>query len=199
MRDRILGPWFPWIVTVLGIAVVALLVFTVTVIVPDLKLTASVAPSPTPSPTPNTVSIMRIPVPADADCAGCHTVEGGTIGTRPIPRMAHPSEGWALCTACHADDRLVETAPGHDGIHRELCLTCHQPPEPGASALPRPHHVVTGAACISCHGEEAPLPTGMGGRENCWICHIDDDARALFEEIPSSGPTILPTTPPPSP
>jgi hypothetical protein len=190
MRDRILGPWFPWIASVMAIAVVGLLAFSAAVIFPELRLTATGPdPSPTPVPSERAVSLMRIPVPANADCAGCHTVVDGTIGTRPIPRMGHALEGWADCTACHADGRLVQTAPGHDSIHRELCLTCHLAPEPGASALPRPHHVVTGAACISCHGEEAPLPTGMGGRENCWICHIDSDTRALFEDTPSSAPS----------
>lgn len=192
MRDRF-DAWFGPVATVLAVAVLALAAYTVAVIIPGVGW-FNPAPSATPSPgasaTTPPLSLMRIPVPANADCAGCHTVEDGTIETLPIPRMGHPVEGWAQCTACHADGSLVDTAPGHAGLHRDLCLMCHQPLEPGATALPPAHHVVTGEACITCHGVDAPLPTDMSGRQNCWVCHIGADTRKLFEEAiaPSASP-----------
>lgn len=129
---------------------------------------------------PDTVSLMKVPVPADSDCTACHPT--GVIQPT-VPRMAHQVEGWENCTACHADGKLVQTAPGHAGIHKESCLLCHQPPAAGsAQALPRPHHLVTGKNCTSCHGAgAAPLPTTMEGRKNCWVCHPAADSEKLFE------------------
>ena len=144
------------------------------------------APSPSPTATPEALAPMRVRIPADADCTGCHG-SGGAINVASVPLMAHPVQGWTNCTACHADDRLVKTAPGHSGIHKDLCLACHRPPEPGSSALPRPHHVVPGTACTTCHGTKAPLPTDMDGRQNCWLCHPGKDNEVLFDE-PAEGP-----------
>ena len=159
------------------------------------------APTDTPEPTatPEALAPMAIAIPADSDCAGCHQTSG-LIKVQDVPAMAHPVQGWTDCTACHADDRLVKTAPGHSGIHRDLCLACHREPAPDASALPRPHHVVAGKACIACHGSSAPLPTDMAGRTNCWLCHPGQDNAGLFGAAPSatagsSSPasTALPT------
>jgi hypothetical protein len=143
--------------------------------------TASVVPSdsPTPSGSGAVHALMAVPIPADADCSACH-IGGGTASIRDIPAMAHAVEGWRNCIACHSDDSLVPTAPGHTGIGKQLCLACHEAAAPGASALPRPHHVVAGTSCVTCHGSEAPLPTDMAGRNNCWICHPDADSEALF-------------------
>jgi hypothetical protein len=150
--------------------------------------TAVESPAPAPSATHLVHPLMAVPIPADADCSACH-VEGGEAGLRDIPPMAHAVEGWRNCTACHADDSLVTTAPGHTGIGKELCLACHKPAAPDASALPRPHHVVTGTSCITCHGSTAPLPTDMVGRTNCWICHPDEDSASLFgTPAPTAGP-----------
>jgi hypothetical protein len=119
-------------------------------------------------------------MPSDADCGACHLDSSGVVGIRPIPVLAHPLEGWRDCTACHADDRLVQTAPGHSSVHKSDCLICHKVPSAEGSAPPRPHHLVTGATCISCHGSKAPLPTDMAGRTNCWICHPGEEFSDLF-------------------
>jgi hypothetical protein len=200
MLDRLLGPWFRWITSLLALIAFVLTAFTMVVILPDLDLvgrTPEATATPGPSPTAPSMTLMRIPVPPEADCGGCHTVRDGGITAPFIPRMGHPVEGWSNCTACHADERLVDVAPGHAGIHRDACLMCHQPVLAGSSPLPRAHHVITGEACITCHGTEAPLPTDMSGRQNCWICHIDQDTKTLFEGVRTPAP--IPLTPAPSP
>ena len=165
----------------------------VAVVLPETgtALFAARTPAPTaapgPSASPEALAPMEIATPADSDCAGCHQASG-LIEVKDVPAMAHPVQGWSDCTACHADDRLVKTAPGHTGIHRDLCLACHREPEPGASALPRPHHVVEGKACIACHGSSAPLPTGMAGRTDCWLCHPGQDNASLFGAAPEPSP-----------
>ena len=123
---------------------------------------------------------MMVLMSPDADCAACHTTVNGTITSPVIPVMAHPLAGWTDCTACHAPDGLVKTAPGHSGIHKSDCLVCHKPPTDSGSPPPRPHHVITGEPCITCHGKTAPLPTDMAGRQNCWLCHVGTDTSQLF-------------------
>jgi hypothetical protein len=162
---------------------------------PDVGV--AVLPTPTATATPEARAPMAVPIPANADCNGCHG-SGGAINVANVPVMAHPVQGWTDCTACHADDRLVKTAPGHSGIHKDLCLACHRPPEPGASALPRPHHVVPGTACTACHGAKAPLPTDMAGRQNCWLCHPGKSNEFLFGSDgagPTPGPSPGSTSP----
>ena len=132
---------------------------------------------------------IMVAVGSDANCGACHVDANGGVGTKTIPPLAHPLEGWRDCTACHADDRLVKTAPGHSSLHKDDCLICHAAPILTGSAPPRPHHVVTGAPCISCHGSTAPLPTDMVGRTNCWICHYGTEFNGLFgSPSPSVGP-----------
>jgi len=102
--------------------------------------------------------------------------------------MAHPLEGWRDCTACHANDRLVKTAPGHSSLHRADCLVCHKPPAPGTTPAGRPHHIPTDQPCIACHGKTAPLPTDMAGRSNCWVCHAGTEFEDLFgTQAPSAS------------
>jgi Cytochrome c7 and related cytochrome c len=180
------GPAYWLTVGVLSAAVIGMgVVVGATIVLPELSAPVPVAADPSPSPSaavvaPSASARMVVTLPANADCSACHLTEG-QIGLRDIPTMAHPVEGWTDCTACHANDRLVKTAPGHTGIHKDQCLACHKPPSPTASsALPRPHHVVTGTACITCHGSKAPLPTDMAGRTNCWICHPDASSAELF-------------------
>jgi hypothetical protein len=183
----------------LGILVVG--TFLVLVAVPDLAGKASVAPTAQPTPQPNAsprsamgLSPVGIEMPADADCNGCHLTTTGTVGTKPIPVMGHPLAGWRNCTACHAEERLVKTAPGHTSLHKDDCLICHRTrAEAGASAapVPRPEHMGGTRACTSCHGvdDHAPLPASMQGRgDNCWICHNGPEFRYLFEGSPSPAP-----------
>ena len=197
------GRRYAFLVMSLTLAILGLGAFVVAVFaVPgfaDQYVWRVTAPSASVTPAESNFAPMRIPIPATADCVGCHK-DGSMIAA--VPRMAHPVEGWKDCTACHADDRLVKTAPGHTGIHKELCLACHQPVDPGQTALPRPHHVVTDKACISCHGTAAPLPTDMAGRNNCWVCHQGADTAALFNQTTPGGPgtgfTPAPSLPLPS-
>ena len=184
---------------VLGLGVFVVAVFAVPGFA-DRYVWHLAAPSASVAPGESNLAPMRVPIPATADCVGCHQ-NGSMIAS--IPRMAHPIEGWKDCTACHADDKLVKTAPGHSGIHKELCLDCHQPVDPSASALPRPHHIVSDRPCIACHGAgAAPLPTDMAGRSNCWVCHPGADTVALFNQTFPGGPgtnvTPAPSLPLPS-
>lgn len=150
------------------------------------------------APSATTPSLIgqdaRVPImvamPSDADCRACHLDATGGVNTKPIPPLGHPLEGWRECTACHANDRLVQIAPGHSSLHKEDCLVCHSVPAPGGSPPPRPHHVITDATCVSCHGKTAPLPTDMAGRQNCWICHVGTEFDQLFGGTPA--PTVLP-------
>jgi hypothetical protein len=190
------GYWL--LIGALLVALVGLGTFVaVAVVLPETGTSPFAARSPAPGITPapssseEALAPMRIPIAANSDCAGCHQA-GGIIEIKNVPAMAHPLQGWSDCTACHADDRLVRTAPGHNGIHRELCLACHQEPGPGSSALPRPHHVVEGQACIACHGSNAPLPSDMEGRSNCWLCHPGRDSESLFADPPSPSSSVLP-------
>lgn len=140
-----------------------------------------------PSPLGSRIPMMVVMSP-DADCGACHQDLNGDMKTPVIPVMAHPLAGWTDCTACHANDRLVKTAPGHSGLHKSDCLVCHKAPAAEGSPPPRPHHVITGEPCLTCHGKTAPLPTDMTGRQNCWICHVGTEFDQLFG---SPAPTVL--------
>jgi hypothetical protein len=130
---------------------------------------AGASTSTTPSPG---LVMNGAQLPDGAECSGCHLADRGVIGLRPIPAMGHPLEGWTDCTACHAPDRLVATAPGHSGIHATECLTCHLPGSQPAP-LSRPHRDRQNMACLDCHGSVAPLPADMTHRSEsvCWLCH----------------------------
>lgn len=159
------------------LALVALILtagfFVLTVIVPDLQRTVA-APSPSPSPSTAARSVVMswLELPPDADCTACHLTEQGGIGVRAVPALAHPLSGWTNCTACHANDRLVATAPGHSGLHASDCLICHQPAQLPAP-LSRPHRELQNRDCLDCHGATAPLPADMAHRAEsvCWLCH----------------------------
>jgi hypothetical protein len=133
------------------------------------------APPPsgaTPSPTP-AISLLpgQIAMPTGVDCAACHVTVGGQVGVKPIPALAHPLHGWTLCTECHANDRLVKTAPGHTGFHASDCLVCHR--EASKPAPPPKHASQPASDCLACHGTIAPLPSSMTNRPAnlCWLCH----------------------------
>lgn len=152
-----------------------------------LNPTPTLSPTATASPTTSTVAIMQVPVPADSSCKDCHTQ--GAISVPNVPVMGHPLQGWSNCSSCHGPEKLVNTAPGHRGIHRDSCLLCHQQPATTTvMALPRPHHMFPGKSCTDCHkpGGTGPLPTSMVGRKNCWVCHISAKNQDLFDTTTAS-------------
>jgi hypothetical protein len=163
-------------------------VFVLVVVLPDMQA-ANVAPTATPSVTPTAPSVVMswVNLPPDADCAACHQTQSG-VGVVAVPRIAHPLRGWTDCTACHANDRLVTTAPGHGGIHATDCLVCHEPAELPAP-LSRPHRELQNQECLSCHGITAPLPEDMAHRTEsvCWLCH-----RLPDEQPPAPRHAIFP-------
>ena len=161
---------------------VLLAVIAVGIAIPELERAGLLAARPTPTasappegPTfaPSAgIAMGSAIVPADSDCAGCHESESGAIGVTTIPPMGHVLEGWGQCAGCHAPARLVDTAPGHSGIHASECTLCH---EPGTLPAPlsRPHRENQNRDCLTCHGSEAPLPEDMTHRSEsvCWLCH----------------------------
>ncbi len=174
------GYWI--VVSTLAIIVGLLIGVTISVIaVPELEragvITSAPSASPSAGPSASPRATSRITMgdavlPDDPECAGCHLTTGGGIGLRPIPVMAHALEGWGKCTECHASAGLVETAPGHSGIHASECTICHKPgdlPVP----LSRPHRENQNTECLECHGQTAPLPADMTHRTEsvCWLCH----------------------------
>lgn len=198
IRRALVRHWFGLALAILVAGVVVSAGFLVTVALPDLTRTSVELPTPSPtvapSPTPpSAMSPIGIQMPANADCAACHLTSTGTVGTKAIPAMAHPLWGWTDCTACHAPDRLVTTAPGHSGLHKDQCLICHEPPS-GATATQapmRPEHMGNTQPCTSCHGldQHAPMPANMKDRgNNCWICHNGPEFTYLFQS-PSPSPS----------
>jgi hypothetical protein len=185
--------WYALAIGVLAVAILAAGAFVVAVVVPQLEhvdsartavggsAAASSGPWPSQSIPPDVMTWLAMP--ADADCSACHVTDAGTIGVRPVPPMGHPLEGWTECTACHARDRLVATAPGHTGIHATDCLTCHQPGQLPAP-LSRPHRETQNTACLDCHGKTEPLPNTMAHRTQtvCWLCH----------RLPTEQPPVVP-------
>ena len=115
----------------------------------------------------------QIAMPDGADCGACHVLDSGGVGVRPIPAIAHPLHGYTECTACHSNESLVDTAPGHTGVHADQCVVCHT-----TSSVPVPtprHPTLPDADCLGCHGTIAPLPSSMRDKpkELCWLCHHD--------------------------
>lgn len=176
------GYWV--VVAVLAIAIVLMAGFLViNVGLPEIRRAGVIATTPTPTPSPDVdagpsplpsglVDMGGAAVPADAECAGCHLTTAGAIGLRPMPVIGHALEGWGKCTSCHATARLVETAPGHSGIHATECRVCHEPGDLPAP-LSRPHRDNQNVECLSCHGSVAILPDDMRHRSEsvCWLCH----------------------------
>jgi hypothetical protein len=87
----------------------------------------SVVPDATTKPIADQVNMQTL-----TDCKACHTSDAGGVGTKDIPALAHPLEGWTDCTGCHAPDKLVQTAPGHTGLHKDQCTVCHTKSSPPA-------------------------------------------------------------------
>jgi len=192
IRNVLERHWEALVIVVLTAVIVVAGGFVVTVVIPDAQRAAAELEVPSSSASPSAPAPSRyvmtwLGMSADSDCAGCHVTEGGTVGLRPVPAIAHPLKGWTECTSCHASDRLVDTAPGHTGIHAEDCLTCHQPGDLPAP-LSRPHRELQNGACLDCHGLTAPLPADMAhrGESVCWLCH-----RLPEEQPPKPGHRVL--------
>ena len=190
----------------LTVGILVLGTFLVLVAVPDLtSRTANVEPTPLPSPSPvasprspMALSPVGIEMPSNATCDACHLTTAGSVGTKPIPVMAHPLHGWRDCTACHATGSLVKTAPGHSSMHKDDCLVCHKVREVGVGASKppvRPEHMGGDRPCTSCHGldQHAPLPEAMKDRgNNCWICHNGAEFKYLFETASPAAESAAP-------
>ena len=140
---------------------------------PGTQVARQAGPSPEPSYG------LKAVMPVKGDCTGCHSNGDGGIGTKPIPVIAHPLEGWSQCTECHRSDRLVATAPGHTGIHATDCTVCHTQNRNPAPL--RPHALTETGGCLSCHGRTESLPHEMETRsvELCWLCHQSTEQPSL--------------------
>ena len=176
---RLLAGRSYWLLLVgMTAAVAVTAVFLVARVLPEVQRGGYLASTPSPSsgaasPTGSPGLVMNgAEIPEGAACSSCHLTDKGVIGLRAIPAIAHPLDGWRQCTACHAPDRLVATAPGHSGIHASQCLFCHQPGNLPAP-LSRPHRDLQNQDCLTCHGKTAPLPADMTHRSQsvCWLCH----------------------------
>lgn len=126
--------------------------------------------APDPSSTPDLVRMGIAHIPTTASCLLCHE-SGGSSGVKPVPVLGHQVEGWERCLICHTNDSLARTAPGHDGIPENECLSCHSS-APDGPAITQAHAALP-QACLSCHGTFAHLPATMEGRDpgQCWLCH----------------------------
>ncbi len=186
-----------WLLIV-GATLVGVVAFGLALAAAEVSPVPAASPTPaaeSPSPTPwlRSVAPGQVQMPAGADCAACHETSGGVIGVKPIPDIPHPVAKWTDCTACHSNTRLVQTAPGHSGIHADQCQICHTV---SLGAAPPPAHtVLPDADCLACHGVTAPLPSDMAHRprQDCWLCHLSSNAS------PASGWPAAPTTWPLSP
>ncbi len=133
-----------------------------------------------PFGTPMRLSAADMPI--GGDCLPCHATNSGGVAVISPPALAHPLKGWTDCSACHSPGRLVQTAPGHSGIHADQCLLCHKASEGPAPS--RPHPGGANMDCLSCHGTLAPLPEHMTARAgNCWLCH-----RGIVTGVPTPAP-----------
>lgn len=110
-------------------------------------------------------------IPTSSSCLLCHET-GGDAGLKLVPAIGHPLEGWRQCAACHTGERLGQTAPGHEGIPEEECLSCHVEAKEGP-AITQPHATIEDQHCLDCHGDYVHLPDSHVGRDQteCWLCH----------------------------
>jgi len=154
---------------------------------PNTPDASQAAPGASPSTPPGAVTLE---MPLGDDCIACHTTASGGIGTVPVPPIGHPLAGWTSCTSCHANERLVKTAPGHSGVHADQCLLCHTATTP--AAMDRPHSARQDVPCLSCHGKTAPLPESMRNRSEttCWLCHQASSVQAPLYPHPTPADGI---------
>jgi hypothetical protein len=126
---------------------------------------------PSPSASADLMPMGLAHIPTSNACILCHQ-SGGSAGLKVVPAIGHPLEGWRQCTACHTDDKLGRTAPGHVGIAETECLNCHKVAQPGPP-ITQPHSVLQDQHCLDCHGSFAHLPTSMASRDenSCTLCH----------------------------
>ena len=127
--------------------------------------------NPSPSPSGDLMAMGNAHIPTTNACVLCH-VEGGKSGLKPIPAVGHPLEGWRTCSACHTNELLGRTAPGHLGITDDQCLNCHKEAVQG-TAITQPHLQLQDQHCLDCHGSYAHMPSTMASRneDECVLCH----------------------------
>ena len=127
--------------------------------------------NPSPSPSQELMAMGNAHIPTTNACVLCHEA-GGSANLKPIPAVGHPLEGWRTCSACHTNESLGRTAPGHDGITDDQCLNCHKEAVEG-QAITQPHSKLQDQHCLDCHGSYAHLPSSMAGRDEnqCMLCH----------------------------
>ncbi len=182
------------VASIAGVVVAAAVGIGVLVMLGATSSTGQVAvSSPVPSPSAPAMVVGDVMDTLHGDCTACHLKPGGGVGTRPIPAVGHPLEGWTDCTACHSPNRLVSTAPGHTGIHADQCLVCHK--SETAAAPPRPHADLEVGDCLGCHGSSAPLPASMTGRSEatCWLCHRASNVETPTIPHPLGGNSVCET------
>jgi hypothetical protein len=179
MKGR-LGPLVRWLVLAIGLIAGAVAFALILLATDPAGHTASVPTASSPGGSGAlwtgpllTMGPGEIAMPEGADCGACHLLDDGGVGVRTIPVIAHPLHGYTECTACHSSASLVDTAPGHTGIHADQCVVCHTQ---SSVPVPTPRHpTLPDADCLGCHGTIAPLPSSMRDKpkELCWLCHHD--------------------------
>jgi hypothetical protein len=140
-------------------------------------------PSVQASPTAAVFEMGLAHIPTSAECVLCHEA-GGSAGMKPVPAIGHPLEGWTACLACHTNEDLGRSAPGHEGIDQGECLNCHKEAQEGPAITQA--HADLHEACLDCHGDFAHLPTSMVGRDQdeCWLCHKPNPVPPMLKPHP---------------
>ena len=83
------------------------------------------------------------------------------------PQVPHPIGGSPDCQICHAQSSKVRPYPAdHVGRKNDVCLACHKPTIPAASATPVP-----GATTAQPTGGPPPITHDTAGRTQCLGCH----------------------------
>jgi hypothetical protein len=141
------------------------------------------------------------PVPAGNACSTCH-IGGASAFTHPsvatgcaschngvnargrLNNAIHNFAGTSTCESCHRNTSSFTGAIfSHTTVTLGSCANCHNGSNPPAVGKPTTGHVVTTAACDSCHRTTAWIPATSGGAmpsghrpvlagSACSTCHI---------------------------
>lgn len=162
------------IAVLIAVNIVAVAALLTTVILDQVNTSPAGHPAqqePSPSASAELMRMGLAHIPTSNSCLLCHET-GGSAGIKNTPALGHELEGWRQCTACHTNDKLGRTAPGHVGIPEAECLNCHKIAQPGP-AITQPHSNLQDQLCLDCHGTFAHLPASMASRkeDSCTMCH----------------------------